>query len=144
MEGKQAKGQIGFRRHHSTTYHLVTLRIIVEECRNNKSDLFCCFVDFIKTSDTMLINNLWNRLEELKVPFELRVVTIKLYEKVIAKFKNNEGWTTYINCNIGVKQGFPLSPTLFGIYIDKLENCLEEVALHQYNLGWYSYHPPTL
>jgi len=24
-----------------------------------------------------------------------------------------------------VKQGFPLSPTLFGIYIDKLEACLE-------------------
>ena len=31
-------------------------------------------------------------------------------------------------CNIRVKQGFPLSPTLFGIYIDKLEDCLEEVG----------------
>ena len=38
------------------------------------------------------------------------------------------GWTTYINCNIGVKQGFPLSPTLFGIYIGKLETCLEEAS----------------
>ena len=54
---------------------------------------------------------MWNRLKELKVPFELRVVMIRLYEKVIAKFKNNEGWKTNINCNIGVKQGFPLSPT---------------------------------
>ena len=33
-----------------------------------------------------------------------------------------------LKCNIGVKQGFPLSPTLFGIYIDKLEGCLEEAS----------------
>ena len=31
-----------------------------------------------------------------------------------------------INCNIEVKQAFPFFPTLFGIYIDKLKNCLEE------------------
>ena len=73
-------------------------------------------------------NNLWNRLEELKVHFELRVVVIRLYEKVIAKFKNNEEWSTDRNCNIGVKQCFSLSPTLSGIYIDKLEKCLEEAG----------------
>ena len=33
-----------------------------------------------------------------------------------------------INCNIEVKQGFPFSPTLFGIYIDKLKKCLEEAG----------------
>ena len=33
-----------------------------------------------------------------------------------------------VNCNIGVKQGFSFSPTLFGIYIDKLEKCLEEAG----------------
>ena len=55
-------------------------------------------------------------------------MAIRLYEKFIAKFKNNEGWTSDINCNIGVKQGCPLSPTLFGICIDKLEMCLEEAG----------------
>ena len=38
------------------------------------------------------------------------------------------GWKTYINCNIGVKQGYPLSPTLFGIYIVNIETCLEEAV----------------
>ena len=31
--------------------------------------------------------NLWNRIKELKVPFELRVVMIRIYEKAISKFK---------------------------------------------------------
>ena len=33
-----------------------------------------------------------------------------------------------INCNIRVKQGCSLSLTIFGIHIDKLEGCLEEVG----------------
>jgi len=72
--------------------------------------------------------NLWNRLEEIKVSLELRVAAIRMYENVIAKLKNTEGWSKEINCNIGVKQGCPLSPTLFGIYIDKLEECLEKAS----------------
>ena len=34
----------------------------------------------------------------------------------------------HIYCNIGVKQGFPLSPTIFFIYNDKLEKCLEKAS----------------
>ena len=81
MEGKRAKEQAGFRRNHSTTDHLVTLRIVAKECHNNKSHLFCFFMDFIKSFDIVPRNNLWNRLEDLKFPFDLRVVVIRLYEK---------------------------------------------------------------
>ena len=88
-EGKRDKGQAGFRSQHSTTDHLVTLSIIVEECRNDKSNLFCCFVNFRKAFYMVPRNNLWNRLKELKVPFELRFAAIRLYENVIAKFKRN-------------------------------------------------------
>ena len=58
--------------------HHVTLRIIVEECRNDKSNLLYCFVDFRKAFDTVPRNNLWNILEELNVPFELRAAAIRL------------------------------------------------------------------
>ena len=116
-KGKQAKGQAGFRRHHSTIDHLVTLRIIAEECRNDKSNLFCCFVDFRKAFDTVPRYILWNRLEELKVPLELRATAIMLYENLIAKLKSNEGWLKDIKCNIRVKQGCPLSPILHYYYL---------------------------
>jgi hypothetical protein len=48
--------------------------------------------------------------------------------KLLPSLGTLEGWSEEINCNIGVKQGFPLSPTLFDIYIDKLEYCLEDAG----------------
>jgi hypothetical protein len=58
--------------------------------------------------DTIPRINLWNTLEELKVPFELGVVVIRLYENVIDKFRNIKGWSKEINFNIGVKQVSPI------------------------------------
>jgi hypothetical protein len=126
--GKRDKVQVGFRRYHSNVDHLVTFRLIAEEFRNTKTNLFCCLVDFRKSFEMVPRKNLWNRLEEIKVPFEMRVFSIRLYENVISKFKRIEGWSKKIKCNIGVKQACPLSPTLFSIYIDKLEDCLEEAS----------------
>ena len=45
---------------------LVMLRTIVEECRDDKSNVFCFFVEFRKSFDIVPRNNLCNRLEELK------------------------------------------------------------------------------
>jgi len=52
---------------------------------------FGCFIDFRKTFDTMPKTNLWNWSEELNVPFELRVVAIRLYENIITKVRNIKG-----------------------------------------------------
>ena len=53
MEGKQAEGQVSFRRNHSSMDHVITLKIITEEYHNNKYDIFYCFVYFRKYFDTM-------------------------------------------------------------------------------------------
>ena len=72
-------------------YYILVMRIVVEECRNDKTNLFCFFVEFRKDFYTIPRNNLWNRLEYLKVPFNLRAFAIRLYENVITKFKSREG-----------------------------------------------------
>ena len=95
--GKRPKGQAEFRIYHSTVDHLVTFRIIAEEFYNTKTNLFCCFVDFRKDFDMVPRKNLWNRLEEIKVPLKLTTVAIRMYENIIVKFKNIEGWSKGIN-----------------------------------------------
>ena len=82
-------------------------------------------MDSRKAFDILPGDKLWERLEEVMVPPKLSIVVIRLYETFIAKLKTNEGWSKDIKCNIRVKKGCPLSPTIFGIYIDKLEECLE-------------------
>jgi hypothetical protein len=102
---KRAKGYASLRSYHSTVDCLFILRIIVEECHNSKTSLLCFFVDFKKDFDTMPRSNLWNALEELKVPFELKVVVVRLCDNVIVNFRNTKGWSKEISCNIGVKKG---------------------------------------
>ena len=72
MEGKRAKVQGSFRRIHSIVNHLITLKIIAKKCGNNKTNLFCSFVDVRKYFDMVPRTNLWNILEGLKVPFDLK------------------------------------------------------------------------
>ena len=90
------------------------------------AEAFCCFVDFKKAFDTVPRNKLWDRMEELEVPKELRSAVYRLYEQVKAKIRTTEGLSEDFDSNIGVKQGCPLSPTLFRLYIDKLEEWINK------------------
>ena len=45
-----------------------------------------------------------------------------LYEQVLGRVRCHGGLSEVIASTIGVKQGCPLSPTLFGLYIDEVAN----------------------
>jgi hypothetical protein len=51
---------------------------------------------------------------------------MRLYESVLGRLHTAHGMSDFIRSTIGVKQGCPLSPTLFGIYIDELESFLHD------------------
>jgi hypothetical protein len=50
-----------------------------------------------------------------------------MYTTIYAKVRINAGAHGKIMSNIGVKQGLPPYPTLFGMYIDELEKYLDEI-----------------
>ena len=125
---KRARGQAGFRAQHSTTDHLITLRVLFDEARRTGNTLYCCFVDFKKAFDTIPRGGLWERMRKIGVPEHLQAGVGKLYEQVRCKLRTCAELVGDFESNIGVKQGCPLSPTLFGLFIDALEEYLAGLA----------------
>jgi hypothetical protein len=62
----------------------------------------------------------------LGVTDQWRAVVHKLYKQVKARIRTQEVLSESFSTNVGVKQGCPLSPTLFMLYIDKLEEWINE------------------
>jgi hypothetical protein len=88
-----------------------------------------------KSFDTVPRDNLWSRMEELGVPRHLRAAVHRMYEEVKVKIRTSTGIFESFRSDIEVKQGCPLSPTLFGLYIDKLEEWLNSQGGDGIHLG---------
>jgi len=67
---------------------------------------------------------LFQRLQTIGISDTFVTAILRLYEIVIGRFQIVNGFFDMVSGTIGVKQGCPLSPTLFGLYIDDLEDFL--------------------
>ncbi len=123
-EGKRAKGQGGFRPDHRTIEQLLTLQVLIDKSAAKKTPLFTCFVDFRKASDTVPRAQLWSRLESLGLDGKILASIESMFSNVSAAVLTQDGRSAPFPCTMGVKQGCPLSPTLFGLVIDELEEWL--------------------
>ena len=74
----------------------------------------------------MCRQKLWERLVYLEVPQDIRVAIAQLYHKVLIRFSTSS--SEEVLSTLGVIQGCPLSPTLFGVFIDQLHDLLKEMG----------------
>ena len=84
--------------------------------------------DFKKAFDTVPRAVLWQVLEELGVCGRILDIIKSLYAHDSAAVRSSQGLSAIFRCLMGVKQGCPLSPTLFGLYVDVVEKHLLETA----------------
>ncbi len=81
-------------------------------------------MDFKKTFDSMPHEVLWQVLASLGVEGHLLRCLQAMYAKDTIHINHpSEGVTTSFKC----QQGYPLSPLLFGLYLDALEGCLDDI-----------------
>ena len=65
------------------------------------------------------------RLQALGIPMEIQWGTYALYESVSGRVQTPNGLSESTRSTVGVIQGCPLSPILFGLYIDEISEYIE-------------------
>jgi hypothetical protein len=121
-EGVREPAQTGFRPHQATTHHAFVLQHHITRYKAAHKKLYCCFIDFAKAYDSVPRHKLCQRLYDLGVRGKILHAIKSLYDVgVHLSIKLDVGLLDPIAAAVGVKQGCPLSPLLFGLFIEGLE-----------------------
>ena len=121
----RAKGQAGFRKDFRTSDQVLIIQTLVRQAKQTKRKLYCCFVDFKKAFDLVPRQTLWSILEQRGMKGKVLSSLQTMYAADKACVLTRDGPTDLFDCSIGVKQGCPASPLLFGLYLEELETLLE-------------------
>lgn len=127
-EGLRAPTQAGFRPKLSTVHQLFALQHLVDHARSHSRPLFTSFLDLKGAYDRVSRHLLWEALQRLGLHGEMLAAIRSLYAD--AEYAMHVGGRrgAGVESSIGVKQGCPLSPTLFGLLLDGLHAALLEGA----------------
>jgi hypothetical protein len=119
-EGLRADTQTGFRRSHATHDNVLVLRALTERYQYDGQVLYCAFIDFKKAYDLVPRHKLWAKLRARGINGFFLDALQAQYSEVPLCVKTPEGLTAPFMCTMGLKQGEPSSPDLFGFYVDDL------------------------
>ena len=114
--------QSGFRKDYSTTDNIMALYSLIEYFKSKKQKLFCCFVDFTKAFDNVWRVGLWKKVLKHGIEGKILNVIKNMYSEIKSCITINGISSVYFTCDKGVRQGENLSPLLFAIYLNDLEN----------------------
>ena len=126
--GKRALGQAGFRQGFRTTDNCFILRALAERARAKGTKLYICAVDLEKAFDCVDRPLLWAALQRAGIEGRMLATLQALYADVPVCVKTAEGMSGTFQSTIGVKQGCPLSPLLFGIFLDDFERHVQHAV----------------
>ena len=129
------EAQAGFRKHMSTIDNIFVLNGLITHCINNNEYLYCCFVDFTKAFDYVERDILWYKLIKIGVRGRMLDIIKSIYTTVRSRVKNNNTLSESFSCNIGVRQGECLSPFLFAMYVNDLEQELDDKGVNGIDIG---------
>jgi hypothetical protein len=123
----RARGQAGFRHGRGTPDNAVVLNHIIDKYRKQGKAVYAGFIDFRKAYDCIKRPLLWECLQSLGVHGCFLDSLRSMYENVQMCVRVDGNVGECFGSEIGLKQGDPLSPLLFGLFIDRLEKLFDDM-----------------
>jgi hypothetical protein len=129
IENKLEDNQMGFHSNKSTIDNIFIVRQIFGKSHEHNTDLYIIFAYYAHVFDCVYRNKLTECLKKFDVSDKLiRLIAITL-KHTRASVKINRDYTEEFIIKSGVKQGDPLSATLFSLVIDSI---LKQMELRRY------------
>ena len=115
------ESQSGFRAGYSTIDNAFVLQTLISKILSKKRRKFYVgFIDFKTAYDSVDRSILWQILQEANIQGKRLNILKAMYENVKSRVRCSNGYTDYIDCKIGLKQGCLISPQLFSFSINEL------------------------
>ena len=114
--------QFGFKPGYGTTDVILSLHTIISKVLSSKKKLYCCFVDYLKTFDSVNRYKLLFKLARSGITEKLYDIIKSMYGSLKSGVKFQSQFSHIFDCNVGFMQGEALSPFVFPMYIKKYFN----------------------
>ena len=124
----RSQAQAAFRPGLSTEHQLFALQHFIDKHIKSRQPLFVCFVDLKAAYDRVRRPLLWTTLQHLRVGDGMLRAVRSLYDSPQLAVSVGGQCGASRQTTIGVKQGCPLSPTLFGLFLDGLDTYLRSAV----------------
>ena len=123
------EAQGGFRSERRCADQILILRGVCKLRRKEKKETYVAFLDVSKAYDTVWREGLWKKMEQYGIEEKFVQVCRGLYQGVEASVVLEGGTSRWFSVETGLRQGCPLSPLLYSIYVMGMMEQLEEKRL---------------
>ena len=106
----------------STVDNIFVIHGLITHMLNGGKLFYCAFIDFSKAFDYVVRDILWYKLVKLGIRGQILKVIKSMYKNTKSRVKSNNELSDEFTCCLGVRQGECLSPFLFAIYVNDMED----------------------